>query len=112
MSAPFEGLLGNSAELRLLEFLLPLDGIEFDAKELSEEIETENTIKTINKFIKWGLIKTTIKDKITYYSINSESQIVKSIEQLNNAIIENILGDDILYEIHDYWESRTSFRGQ
>ena len=41
-----------------------------------------------------------------YYSINHESPIVKSIEQFNNTLIENILGNETLYEIHDYLKAQ------
>ncbi|CVK34330.1 conserved protein of unknown function [Methanoculleus bourgensis] len=37
MVRPFEGVFGNTCELRLLEFLLPLDGMKFNITELSEE---------------------------------------------------------------------------
>ncbi len=109
MSKPFEGVLGNNAELRIIEYLLPLDGIEFNITELAKEVGVSKIIATriIEKFVKWGLLNLTIKSEATtYYSINSESPIVKNIEQLNNSIIENILGDETLYEIHEYLKTQ------
>jgi hypothetical protein len=38
MKQPFEGLFGDTCETRLLQFLLPMYGIEFDMAELTEEI--------------------------------------------------------------------------
>ena len=35
---PFEGLLGNNCELRMLEYLLPFDGMDFNITELTEEV--------------------------------------------------------------------------
>ena len=35
---PFEGLLGNNCELRMLEYLLPLDGMDFNITKLAEEV--------------------------------------------------------------------------
>lgn len=109
LEKPFEGLLGNNCELRLLEYLLPLQGIEFNIVELAKEVGVSKVTVTrvVNKFAKWGVLKSrrTI-DNIEYYTINHESPVVKSVEQFNNVLIENILGDETLYEIHDYWEAQ------
>lgn len=108
MTRPFEGLLGNNCELRMLEYLLPLEGIEFNITELAEEVGVSRvtTTRIVKKFVEWGVLKSArTAGNTAYYSINHESPIVKSIEQLNNVLIENILGNDTLYEIHDYWEA-------
>lgn len=107
---PFEGLLGNNCELRIIEFLLPLEGIEFNVTELAEEVGVSrpSATKAINKFLEWGLIKSRkVGKNLAYYSINHESPIVKNIQQLNNLLIEKMLGDDMLYEIHEYRESKS-----
>lgn len=108
MSGPFEGLLGNNCELRMLEYLLPLEGIEFNITELAEEVGVSRVTATriVKKFADWGVLNSTRMAGITQYSINHESPVVKSIEQFNNVLIENILGDEVLYEIHDYWDER------
>lgn len=109
MSRPFEGLFGNNSELRMLEYLLPLEGIEFNITELAEEVGVSRVTATLNvkKFVEWGILNLTrTAGATTYYSINNESPIVKSIEQLNNVLIEKILGNETLYEIHDYWEAQ------
>jgi predicted transcriptional regulator len=109
MSRPFEGLLGNNSELRMLEYLLPLKGIEFNITELAEEVGVSRVTATRNvkKFVEWRLLNLTrTAGATTYYSINHESPIVKSVEQFNNALIENILGNETLYEIHEYWETQ------
>ncbi|MBU4374260.1 MAG: winged helix-turn-helix domain-containing protein [Euryarchaeota archaeon] len=109
MSRPFEGLLGNNCELRMLEYLLPLQGIEFNITELAEEVGVSRVTATriVKKFAEWGVLKSprTIGNT-AYYSINHESPVVKSVEQFNNVLIEKILGDETLYEIHDYWEAQ------
>lgn len=108
MAKPFEGLLGNSCELRMLEYLLPLEGIDFNITELKEEVGVSRptATKIATKFIKWGLLNPTRSVGITtYYSLNHESPIVKSIEQFNNTLIENIIGNETLYEIHEYWKA-------
>ncbi len=109
MSSPFEGLLGNNSELRVLEYLLPLEGMEFNITELAEEVGVSRVTATRNvkKFVEWGILNLTrTAGATTYYSINHESPIVKSIQQFNNVLIENILGNETLYEIHEYWEAQ------
>jgi DNA-binding MarR family transcriptional regulator len=104
MSRPFEGLLGNNSELRMLEYLLPLEGIEFNIAELAEEVGVSRVIaaRKVKKFVEMGLLNLSrTAGATTYYSINHESPIVKSVEQLNNALIEKILGNEKLYEIHE-----------
>lgn len=109
MIKPFEGLLGNNCELRILEYLLPLKDLEFNIAELAEEVGVSRITATriVKKFTEWGVLKSPrTMDNAIYYTINHESSVVKSVEQFNNALIENILGDDTLYEIHDYWEAQ------
>lgn len=108
MSRPFEGLFGNNSELRMIEYLLPLEGIEFNITELAEEVGVSRVTAAgnVKKFVEWGILNLRTAGATTYYSLNPESPIVKSIEQLNNVLIERILGDETLYEIHDYWETQ------
>lgn len=109
MSRPFEGLLGNNCELRMLEYLLPLEEIEFNITELAEEVGVSRVTATriVKKFVEWEVLNVPrTVGNTAYYSINHESPIVKSIEQFNNVLIENILGNETLYEIHDYWEAQ------
>lgn len=111
MSRPFEGILGNTCELRILEFLLPLDGVTFNVTELSEEagISRVTVGRVIKKFVDWGILKVH-GQKVLEYSINLESPIVKSIEVLNNAIIAEMLGEEELEEISKYISERKSLR--
>ena len=37
MVAPFEGLLGDTSELRTIQFLLPASGMRFNISELARE---------------------------------------------------------------------------
>jgi len=111
MSSPFEGLLGNNCELRMFEFLLPLNGVEFNITELAQEVGVSRVSATriVKKYVDWGVLKSPrTSGNTTYYSINYESPIVKSIEQFNNVLIENILGNETLYEIHDFLEAQNS----
>ena len=105
MNRPFEGLLGNNCELRLIEYLLPLEGIDFNITELAEGVGVSRVTVTriVKKFVDWEILNSTrAAGNIVHYSINSNSSIVKCVEQFNNALVERIIGDDLLYEIHDY----------
>lgn len=106
MQKPFEGIFGNSSELRLLEYLMPLPGIEFNVSELAEEtgISRPTLTKIVKKFSENGILLAR-GGQITHYSINSDSPIVKTMEQLNTIIIEAMLGEDVLTEIGQYWSS-------
>ncbi|HPY60636.1 MAG: winged helix-turn-helix domain-containing protein [Patescibacteria group bacterium] len=108
MSRPFEGLLGNTCELRTIEFLLPMHGIEFNISELAEEMKvTRQTLsKVLKKYDEWGLVNSRVSGQAIYYSINEESPLVKSIVQFNNVLIETMLGTEELYEIREYLEER------
>lgn len=73
MNKPFEGLLGNSSELKMIEYLLPLDEIEYDITELSKGVGISilTTTEIVNKFVKWDILKLTrTMGNMTYYSIN------------------------------------------
>ncbi len=93
MNRPFEKVLGNTCEMRLLEFLLPLSDMEFNITELAEETGVSRVTvgRVVKKFVTWEILNRST-GKIPMYSINPESPIVKSIEILNNSIIELIAG--------------------
>ena len=110
MKKPFEGLWGNSCELRTIELLLPLRGIEFNITELAEEVSVsrQTTSKIIKKFDEWGVVKSRMDKALMYYSINEESPLIEAWEHLNNVMVEHMLGEEELYAIHDYLECRRS----
>ncbi len=104
MVEPFEGVFGNSSELRILQFLLPLKGMEFNISELADEVGvTKPTItRVVAKLIKFGLMKKTrVAGHIKYYSINEDSPFISLVEELNNLLIEQMLDEETLYQIHD-----------
>lgn len=107
MAGPFEGILGGNCELKILEFLLPLKDMDFNISELAEEAEvsrpTANNV--IKKFVEWGIMEVSQRrGGNDYYQINPDSPFVIAIENFNNTIIEHILGEETLHEIHDYWK--------
>ncbi len=103
MTRPFEGVFGNTCELRLLEFLLPLYDMKFNITELSEEAGVSRVTagRVVKKFVEWGILSAT-DDRIPQYSINPASPIVRSLEIMNNALIGRMLGDEKVREIRDY----------
>jgi hypothetical protein len=103
MQKPFEGLLGNSCELKIIEFLVPLDGVEFNVSDLALEMAVSRPTITriVKKYRKWDMLKTRTAGNATYYSINLDSPLVKGIVHFNNLIIERMLGDEVLYDIHE-----------
>jgi len=107
MTRPFEGIFGNTAELRVIEFLLPLKKLDFNISELAEEIgiSRPTATKVVNKFVKYNVMKISrIQGGTTYYGLNSDSPFVTLFEDLNNLIIEQMLDKETLYQIHDLWK--------
>jgi hypothetical protein len=94
MSQPFEGLLGDTCETRLLQFLLPMYGIEFDMAELVEEIglTRQSIAKAMNKFAARGMVKIRKEGRTPLYYINENSPLVKRLEDFDNSLIESMVG--------------------
>ena len=100
---PFEKILGNTAELRLIEFLLPLGDISWNVLELSREIDVSVHTMTsiVTKLASWDMLKVTVEPEIdsreirhTKYSINPHSPLVQTIGDFNQAIIDILLVRD------------------
>jgi len=94
MKPPFGGLLGDTCETRLLEFLLPMYGIEFDMAELVDEIgmTRQSIAKAMNKFAARDMVKIRKEGRTPFYSINEESPLVKRLEDFDNSLIESLIG--------------------
>jgi predicted transcriptional regulator len=94
MKQPFEGLFGDTCETRLLQFLLPMYGIEFDMAELAEEMKLtrQSIAKAMKKFSDRGMVKIRKEGRTWLYSINEESPLVKRLEDFDNSLIESMVG--------------------
>jgi predicted transcriptional regulator len=94
MKQPFEGLFGDTCETRLLQFLLPMYGIEFEMAELIDEVQlTRQSIsKAMKKFSDRGMVKIRKDGRTWLYSINEESPLVKRLEDFDNSLIESMIG--------------------
>lgn len=100
MNHPFEGIFGNNAEVRTLEFMLPLEEIEFNIIELAKEMEvsTDTMSRVVTKFVDWGILNSVTHPEIdsrpfrhTMYTINIQSPLVRSLIDFDNEIIAIIL---------------------
>jgi len=93
MNQPFEGLFGDTCETRLLQFLLPMYGIEFDMTDLTKEVKhpRHSISKAIKKFSDRGMVKIRKEGRTRLYSINEESPLVKRFEDFDNSLIESMV---------------------
>lgn len=96
MKPPFEGLLGDTCETRLLRFLLPMYGIEFEMAELVDEIgmTRQSIAKAMNKFAAQNMVTIRKDGRTPLYSINEGSPLVKRLEDFDNSLIESMIGPE------------------
>jgi DNA-binding MarR family transcriptional regulator len=108
MKQPFEGLFGDTCETRLLQFLLPMYGIEFDMADLTEEIglTRQSISKAMNKFSGRGMVKIRKDGRTWLYSINEESPLVKRLEDFDNSLIESMVGPAEFKKIIESYDKR------
>jgi hypothetical protein len=105
MPAPFEGLLGNSNELKVIQFMLPIKILEFNISEIARGtgVSRQTLEPVIKKLAKWNLLKIASKHgNANYYKLNESSGFIEVFENLNNHIIEQMLSGDELTQIADY----------
>jgi DNA-binding transcriptional ArsR family regulator len=96
MKQPFEGLFGDTCETRLLQFLLPMYGIEFGMAELVEEIglTRQSIAKAAKKFAERGMVTIRKEGRTPLYSINEKSPLVQRLEDFDNSLIESMIGPE------------------
>jgi DNA-binding transcriptional regulator GbsR (MarR family) len=97
MVAPFEGLLGDTSELRTIQFLLPVSGMRFNISELAREtrISRQTMIRVVAKLTKWNVLKIAGRHGgANYYALNQDSGFIKAFEDLDNLIIEQMESED------------------
>ncbi len=96
---PFEGVLGDSIELKLIEFLLPLEGMEFTISELSNEVghDRNKMFETVEMLKEWKIIHKKWDGEIKY-SLNVSSPIVCAINVINNSIIAMMIEKENVFK--------------
>jgi predicted transcriptional regulator len=102
MHAPFSGVFGNSNELKIIQFLMPLKSMEFNISEIARGIGVSRQTlgPIIKKLTKWNVLRISSRHaEVNYYSMNEDSGFIEAFEILNNRIIEQILDDETLAEI-------------
>ena len=102
MNAPFCGVFGNSNELRIIQFLMPLKPLEFNISEIARGtgVSRQTLGPIIKKLTKWNVLRITSKHaEINYYTMHEDSGFIEAFENLNNRIIEQMLDEGILAEI-------------
>jgi hypothetical protein len=90
---PFEGILGNTVELRLFEYLLSLPKRDFNITELTKVSGVSRTSvdKTIKEFLAWEITKeVSHRGNMTFYALNEDSQIVKALSAFNHSLLKKM----------------------
>lgn len=102
MAAPFEGLFGDTSELRTIQFLLPVRDLKFNISELAREtrISRQTMTRVVAKLTKWNVLKIAGRyGGANYYTLNDGSDFIKAFEDLDNCIIGQMLGETIMPEM-------------
>ena len=110
MVKPFDGLLGDTKELRILDFLLQMESFSFNITELEREADVSRPTATriIRMFKERGIVKVErTEGRSAYYKINADSQFVHHIEGINNCLIESMLDENTLREVREHWQERS-----
>lgn len=79
--------------------------MEFNLTELAEEVNVSRPTadRVVKKFVKWGLMKVaSTHGRTKYYSLNENSNFIEVFENLNNRLVEQMLGEEMLYQIGEY----------
>ena len=109
MPRPFEGLLGNNCELRLIEFLFGMEGVKFTLSSLTQwsGVSRPTVTSVVKKFVEFGLMRETREtqsSKRVSYELNPDSPFLSLFEDLNNLLTERLIGDESLYQVHELWQ--------
>ncbi len=104
---PFEGVLGKSTNVRMLDFLIAHPFDSYSVKELSEfsEISRTAVYEILPEFLRFGILKEVRKiGGITMYQTNLESEVIKSIIRLNAVLVDAVAKETIQAEGEKYPE--------
>lgn len=104
---PFEGIFGDTVELRLIEFFMTVcehDELSYSIDDLAQFVDSpvETILPALNPLIKWGIIipiKSHGKGEepdIWMYKGNSKSILMGEIIMLNDVLIDMMLNNDNL----------------
>ncbi len=108
MARPFEGVFGDTSELKVIQFLLPLSDLEFNISEIARSVGvSRQTLEpVIKKLTKWNVLKVVSRHgNARYYAMNKDSGFIEAFENLNNRVIEAMLGEETLSQIEQYCQA-------
>ena len=86
---PFEGIIGNTKELRALQKLLAMSGFDFNISELSRTIGVSRNsgAEITEKFLQWGIVNRKMRrGNMDFFKLNLESPLVIAMNQFGNAV--------------------------
>ena len=111
LAKPFEGVFGKNCELKVIQFLLPLSDLEFNISEIARNVGvSRQTLEpVIKKLAKWNVLKVVSRHgNARYFAMNKDSGFIEAFENLNNCIIEQMLGEETLSQIEQYCQEHSS----
>ena len=105
MVVPFEKIFGDTSELRVIQFLMPMKDYEFNISDLARGSGVSRQVlnSVVRKLLKWHVLKIVSKhSNANYYALDKDSGFLGAFEDLNNCIIEQMLGEETLTKIATY----------
>jgi DNA-binding transcriptional ArsR family regulator len=90
VNKPFERILGNTKELRILERLIASPNIEFNTTDLGKMtgVSRDSATKAIENLTRWNILSFTERmGNMDFYKLNSEEPMVMAIKAFNDSII-------------------------
>lgn len=110
MAQSFEGVFGNTSELKVIQFLLPLSDLEFNISEIARSVGvSRQTLEpVIKKLTRWNVLKVVSRHgNARYFAMNKDSGFIEAFENLNNCIIDQMLGEEALLQIEQYCQEHS-----
>ncbi|MCJ2556119.1 MAG: hypothetical protein LN415_03305 [Candidatus Thermoplasmatota archaeon] len=108
---PFEGILGTSSEVELLEYLMSCPDFSFNISELARisEVPSRRTCgEIVKRFLKWEILtKVGQVGNIKQYRLNTDSQLVQTMYQFNKVLISTIMEKELGIEELEVLETYT-----
>jgi len=100
---PFQGVLGNTSELRVLEHLISLPRFDFNITELARAARLSRPAadKVVKNFTEWGIVTALQKrGNMTFYKLDEGSPLVTTFLAFDDMIAERMY-PGIGAEAHD-----------
>lgn len=87
---PFEGVFGNTVELRMMERLIASPRAEFNITELASmcSMHRDSASKVIEKFVTWNiLVQTAKRGNMDLFRLNENEPLVEAINAFNDSLL-------------------------